>query len=58
MKMLDRTVALYDYDGSCLEKNGPEAVMVEFDYFVDRQISIGRDWADEVDVNAPYAVVW
>ena len=58
MKMLDRTVALYDFEGSCLEKFGDELAMDEFDKYVDHQIEIGRDWADEVDLKAPYAVVW
>lgn len=34
MKMLDRTVALYDFEGSLLEKHGDEDMMAEFDHFV------------------------
>ena len=58
MKMLDRTVALYDYEASLLEKHGDEVVILGYDYFVEQQVTIERDWGDEVDLNAPYFVAW
>jgi hypothetical protein len=58
MKMLGRDVALYDFESSLLEKSADEDLIFEFDAFAENQIAIGRDWADEVDGNAPYTVVW
>ena len=56
--MIDIPVALYDYEGSLLEKNGDETIIMDFDQEADHHIKIGRDWGDEPDLNAPYVVAW
>jgi uncharacterized protein with von Willebrand factor type A (vWA) domain len=58
MKILNRNVALYDFETSLLEKHGDKRKIQEFDDYVDRHVQVGRDWAEEIDNAAPYTVVW
>ena len=58
MKTLGRHVALYDFETSLLEKSGSERVILDLDDYVERQVRVGRDWADDYDIAAPYVVVW
>ena len=58
MKILNRNVALYDFETSLLEKHGDKRTIQEFDDYVDRHVQVGRDWAEEIDNAAPYTVVW